>query len=136
MIMEVQSQLKNEFATVQQVDYSTVFAEKKQLEDSLTLCMNQYEDRLRRAYENIEQSNQGYEQAQEEMRLNKHKTTDELKVKDQFISNLVEMSNKVKSKVHRVFDGKKKGGQDWLRETLNEIELGVAQIYDLKADSD
>jgi hypothetical protein len=41
----------------------------------------------------------------------------------------------VKTKVHRVFEGKQKG-HDLLREALNDIEMGVAQIYDLKADSD
>ena len=41
----------------------------------------------------------------------------------------------MKTKVHRVFEGKQKS-HDWLREALNDIEMGVAQIYDLKADSD
>lgn len=37
-----------------------------------------------------------------------------------------------------MFDGKQQQqrSSDWLREALNDIELGVAQIYDLKADSD
>ena len=51
MITEVQEQLSEEWKTVKQVNYSTIFAEKAQLEDSLSLCMNQYEERLRRAYE-------------------------------------------------------------------------------------
>jgi len=34
-----------------------------------------------------------------------------------------------------VFEGKQKN-QDQLREALNDIELGVAQIYDLKSESD
>ena len=34
-----------------------------------------------------------------------------------------------------MFEGKQKS-HDWLREALNDIEMGVAQIYDLKADSD
>ena len=42
---------------MKQVNYSTVFAEKAQLEESLTMCMNQYEERLRRANEYMEQSN-------------------------------------------------------------------------------
>lgn len=62
MIVHVQEQLREEWKTVQQVNYSTVFAEKKQLEDSLTLCMNQYEERLRRTNEYLEQSNQSYQQ--------------------------------------------------------------------------
>lgn len=37
-----------------------------------------------------------------------------------------------------MFDGKQQQqrSSDWLREALNDIELGVAQIFDLKADSD
>jgi len=34
-----------------------------------------------------------------------------------------------------LFEGKNKNANH-IREALNEIELGVAQIYDLKADSD
>ena len=34
-----------------------------------------------------------------------------------------------------MFEGRNKN-PDRLREALNEIELGIAQIYDLKADSD
>lgn len=56
MISEVQSKLSKEWEAIKQVNYSTVFAEHKQLEDSLTLCMNQYEERLRRANEYMEQS--------------------------------------------------------------------------------
>lgn len=49
MIMQVQTQLKQEWDTIKQANYSTVFAEKQQLEDSLSVCMDQYEERLRRA---------------------------------------------------------------------------------------
>lgn len=35
-----------------------------------------------------------------------------------------------------MFDSKRGGAGRNLRESLNEIELGIGQIYDLKADSD
>lgn len=54
MIMEVQKQLSQEWSTIKQVNYGTVFAEKVQLEESLTLCMNQYEERLRRTNDYME----------------------------------------------------------------------------------
>lgn len=69
------------------------------------------------------------------MKLLKEKTQLELKSRDAFLSELIQKANSVKTKVHRVFEGKQRN-QDQLRESLNDIELGVAQIYDLKADSD
>ena len=93
MITRVQEQLSQEFKTVQQVNYSTFFAEKQQLEDSLTLCMNQYEERLRRTNDYLEQSNQGYQQVQEEMKVMKDKTQLDLKNKDAFLSELIKRSN-------------------------------------------
>ena len=93
MITHVQEQLSQEWKTVQQVNYSTVFSEKLQLEDSLTLCMNQYEERLRRTNEYLEQSNQGYQQVQEEMKVMKEKTQLDLKNKDVFLSELIKRSN-------------------------------------------
>ena len=93
MITHVQEQLSQEWKTVQQVNYSTIFSEKLQLEDSLTLCMNQYEERLRRTNEYLEQSNQGYQQVQEEMKGMKDKTQLDLKNKDAFLSELIKRSN-------------------------------------------
>ena len=75
------------------MNYSTIFSEKLQLEDSLTLCMNQYEERLRRTNEYLEQSNQGYQQVQEEMKVMKDKTQLDLKNKDVFLSELIKRSN-------------------------------------------
>ena len=98
--------------------------------------MNQYEERLRRTNEYLEQSNQGYQQVQEEMKVMKDKTQLDLKNKDVFLSELIKRSNQVKAKVHRVFEGKGSKSQDWLREALNDIELGVAQIYDLQNETD
>ena len=69
------------------------------------------------------------------MKLTKDKTHLDLKSKDVFLSELIKKSNQVKAKVHRVYEGKNKS-QDWLREALNDIELGVAQIYDLQNESD
>lgn len=135
MIMQVQTELKQEWDTIKQANYSTVFAEKQQLEDSLSVCMDQYEERLRRATACMDELNQGYQQAQNEAKATKDKATAELKQRDDFLQQLIEHSSKLKAKVHRVFEGKVKN-VDKVREALNEIELGVAQIYDLKADSD
>jgi len=97
--------------------------------------MNQYEDRLRRANEYMEQSNQGYAQIQDELKNKSGKMQLETESRDSFLSHLIKQSQQVKAKVHRLFEGKNKNANH-IREALNEIELGVAQIYDLKADSD
>ena len=68
------------------------------------------------------------------MKTLKDKTLLEGQQRDAFFNELVKKSNQVKSKVHKACDGKQKSS-DQLREALNEIELGVGQIYDLKADS-
>ena len=54
MIVNIQENLSREWKAIQQVNYSTIFAEKKQLEDSLDLCMKQYEERLRRVNDYME----------------------------------------------------------------------------------
>ena len=55
--------------------------------------MNQYEERLRRTNEYLEQSNQGYQQVQEEMKIMKDKTQLDLKNKEAFLSELIKRSN-------------------------------------------
>ena len=40
MIVGIQQELSAEWQAVKQVNYGTVFAEKAQLEESLTHCMN------------------------------------------------------------------------------------------------
>ena len=61
------------------MNYSTIFAEKKQLEDSLDLCMKQYEERLRRVNDYMEQSNSDYLNTQEELKQTKIKQDSELR---------------------------------------------------------
>lgn len=86
MIVNIQEQLSKEWKSVQQVNYSIVFVEKQQLEDSLTLCMNQYEERLRRVNEYMESSNSSYLQAQEELKSTRLKQDEDSKARDQFLT--------------------------------------------------
>jgi len=46
--------MKEEWKTVKQVNYNTVFKQQKQVEDNLTQCMAQYEERLGRVNEYME----------------------------------------------------------------------------------
>ena len=68
MIVNIQEQLTREWKAVQQVNYSTVFSEKKQLEENLQNCMKQYEERFKRLNEHMESGNQGYMKASEELK--------------------------------------------------------------------
>ena len=68
------------------MNYSTIFAEKKQLEDSLDLCMKQYEERLRRVNDYMEQSNSDYLNTQEELKQTKIKQDSELRQRDQVLT--------------------------------------------------
>lgn len=70
------------------------------------------------------------------MNNNKEKIQLEVQQKDDFMTELIRKSNQVKAKVHKAFEGKQQKSQEQLREALNEIELGVAQIYDIKSESD
>ena len=56
------------------------------------MCMNQYEERLRRANEYMEQSNQGYAQIKEELRLDKDKSQIEPRSRNEFLTELVKRS--------------------------------------------
>ena len=89
------------------MNYSTIFAEKKQLEDSLDLCMKQYEERLRRVNDYMEQSNSDYLTTQEELKQTKLKQDSELRLRDQILTQLMEKSNQIRTKAHRLFEGKK-----------------------------
>lgn len=60
--------MTREWKAVQQVNYASVFAEKRQLEENLQMCMKQYEERFKRLNEHMETGNQGYLKAQEELK--------------------------------------------------------------------
>ena len=69
--------------------------------------MKQYEERLRRVNDYMEQSSSDYLNTQEELKQTKLKQDQELKVRDELITQMIEKSNTIRKKVHRVFDSKK-----------------------------
>merc|ERR1712226_148844 len=97
--------------------------------------MNQYEERLRRVNEYMDTSNTGYMQAQDELEAYKTKQEAEQKERDEFLQMLIEKSSALKKKVGKLVTAKG-NTNDRLREAMNEIEMSVAQMYDLKSDSD
>jgi len=78
--------LSREWRAVKQVNYATVFENQKNLEDSLESCMSQYEERLRRVNDYMEQSNQSYLQAQEELKMCRLRQETDQKWRDQFLT--------------------------------------------------
>ena len=50
-----------EWKSVKQINYNTIFKERQQTEENLQACMAQYEERLKRVNEYMEQSNSSYQ---------------------------------------------------------------------------
>jgi uncharacterized phage-like protein YoqJ len=67
LIINVQEQMNKEWKETKQVNYNTVFKQQKQTEENLQACMQQYEERLKRVNEYMEQSNSSYLTCQEEL---------------------------------------------------------------------
>lgn len=57
LVINIQEQLSHEWKEVRQVNYNTVFDQQLQVENNLSSCMAQYEERLKRVNEYMEQSN-------------------------------------------------------------------------------
>ena len=91
--------MKEEWKTVKQVNYNTVFKQQKQVEDNLTQCMAQYEERLGRVNEYMEQSNKAYHKCQEELQQCRQKNAKEMQERDNALSLLIEKSIDLKSSV-------------------------------------
>lgn len=91
--------MKEEWKTVKQVNYNTVFKQQKQVEDNLTQCMAQYEERLSRVNEYMEQSNKSYHKCQEELQQCRSKYQKEMQERDNALSLLIEKSIDLKSTV-------------------------------------
>jgi Zn-finger domain-containing protein len=67
------------------VNYNKIFKEFKQLEDSLSACVTQYEERLKRSNDYMENSSSMYIKAQEDLKNVKVKFETEQKTNDRFI---------------------------------------------------
>ena len=67
LIINVQEQMNKEWKDTKQVNYNTIFKQQQQTEESLQACMQQYEERLKRVNEYMEQSNSSYLTCQEEL---------------------------------------------------------------------
>ena len=99
LIINIQEQMKEEWKTVKQVNYNTVFKQQKQVEENLTQCMAQYEERLSRVNEYMEQSNKSYHKCQEELQQCRSKYQKEMQERDNALSLLIEKSIDLKSTV-------------------------------------
>lgn len=94
--------MNQEWKGVKQVNYSTVFKQQKQTEDNLAQCMHQYEERLKRVNEYMEQSNSSYLKCQEELQQCRQKYAKEMQERDNALSLLIEQSIDLKSKVNSI----------------------------------
>ena len=102
LILNIQEQMNTEWKAVKQVNYNNVFKEKKQTEENLAQCMQQYEERLKRVNEYMEQSNVSYLKCQEELQAHRQKYAKEMQDRDNALSLLIEKSIDLKSKVNSI----------------------------------
>ena len=126
MIVNIQEQLTREWKAVQQVNYSTVFSEKKQLEENLANCMKQYEERFKRLNEHMESGNEGYLKAQEELKNLKLSQEREQKSRDEFLTQLLEKSNSMKNKIIKICSDKQKAKSQKL--PVKDVEQTAAAM--------
>ena len=59
--------MSDEFKQTKQVAYPGIFQQQEQTEKNLQQCMQQYEERLKRVNEYMEQSNSAYLKCQDEL---------------------------------------------------------------------
>lgn len=98
--------------------------------------MKQYEERFKRLNEHMESDNQGYLKAQEELKKVKLNQETAQVSRDQFLTHLLEKSNALKSKIIKLCNTDPKGKSLNLKQTLQDVEQGQAQILSLKTETD
>lgn len=109
----------------------------------MTACIQQYEDRLKRVNDYMEQSNTSYLKAQEDLKQTRIKYEYESKQKDQFVQRLIEKSIELKNYVMTIDEKKntsinKKTNMFSLAQTgemMNDLELAIAKLMELKDES-
>lgn len=120
-IINIQEQLAADFKACAQVNYGSCFSQVKTLEQNLADCMQQYEERLTRVNNYMEESNQTYLKTQEELKQVRVKQEQETKKKDAFVAALLETSSALKQKM-------KLAGRD----CLVQLEMSVSKLMELK----
>jgi hypothetical protein len=96
-VINVQEECSAKWGECPQVNYGTIFGELKRSETQLTQCIAQYEERLRRVNEYMEQSNSSYLKAQEEVKALRVKQEGELNTRDYFLQKLITRSIELKN---------------------------------------
>jgi len=97
LILNIQEHMSESFKEAKQVAYPGVFQQQEQTEKNLQQCMQQYEERLKRVNEYMEQSNTAYLKCQEELQQCRRKYAQELQERDNALTLLIEKSIDLKS---------------------------------------
>jgi hypothetical protein len=84
--------------------------------------MQQYEERLTRVNDYMEQSNSSYLRTQEELKQVRLTQESDQRQRDAFVTQLIDRSNFLKQKCIKLKP----------RESLSELELNVAKLIELK----
>ena len=99
MLLNVQEALSKEFKALKPVSYPQILRQQEQSEKALVETMQQYEERLKRVNEYMEQSNQAYLKSQEELNSLRRKFQNDLQARDNALSILIDRSIDLKSAV-------------------------------------
>ena len=84
--------------------------------------MTQYEERLTRVNDYMEQSSQSYLKAQDELKQIKLRQEQEQRQRDSFLNNLIDRSSLLKQKCLKLK----------ARDSLSELELNISRLMELK----
>ena len=117
-----------------------MFGEMKRGEEQLTNCMAQYEERLRRVNEYMEQSSSSYLRGQEEIKATRAKYEDEYRQREIFIQKLLQKSTEIKRQVLTIDEKKNPGkknifSQAQIGEMMNELEIQITKLLEIKDES-
>lgn len=105
------------------MDYARVFEELSGLERQMSSCVGQYEERLKRVNDYLEQSNASYIKAQDEMKQLRVHHEEELRVRDLSLQRLLSKSTDIMNKAVQIDDKKhsQKSGKKVQREVIGEL---------------
>ena len=130
-ILNVQEDRGEMFKVKKQVNYNGIWQEMSRLEEQMITGVQQYEERLKRVSEYMEQSNQSYLKVQDEFKQARTKQDEELKARDLFVERLMARSHELKKVIQTAVEAKpsKRGGSS----IISELEMSLAKMaMDLK----
>ena len=117
--------------STRQLDYHQSLKDLDSLDSQLSSCMSQYEERLKRVNDYLEQSNQCYLRVQEDMKALRVKHEGELRERDLYLQRLIAKSIDIKNQVMTIDEKHNQRhllSPAVLAEMLSELELQISKL--------